>query len=69
MFPNPFRVSLFGIDDGGIPEDKYTDYVILDRALTYDEEFRFRTASRLVTEWNYTLVDRVGYVELYRRAI
>ncbi|MFH0862069.1 MAG: DUF2079 domain-containing protein [Candidatus Altiarchaeota archaeon] len=67
MFPNPFRVSLFGIDDGGIPQDNYTDYVILDRVLVYDEEDRFQTASRLVGEWNYTLVGSAGTVDLYRR--
>ncbi len=67
MYPNPFRVSLFGINDGGIPEDNSTEYVIVDTALTADEETRFHTLDRTIDKWGYQLLDEYDYVKLYRR--
>ncbi len=65
MFPNPFRVNLYGIDDKGVHPDRRVDYVLLDARLTDEEEREHGTVSMVRDE--YELVDGRGYAQLWKR--
>jgi uncharacterized membrane protein len=66
MFPNPFRVSYFGVEDRAVPPDNYTDYVFLDINQVGDEE-RFGTVDKITKSGNYTLIDKYEQYELWKR--
>jgi uncharacterized membrane protein len=63
MFPNPFRINLYGIDEKGIHPDKDVDYVILDMRLVGNEMPSVRKVNE---SGRYELVDSHMYVNLYR---
>jgi len=68
MFPNPFRVNLYGIDEKGIHPDKDVDYVLLDMRLTQDEEAEHGSLSKVIKSGGYRLLERYRHVELWGRA-
>jgi uncharacterized membrane protein len=67
MFPNPFRVNLYGIAERGVHPDKDVDYVLLDTRLTRDEEAKHGSVSKVTRSGRYRLVARYMYVELWGR--
>ncbi|MCX6695518.1 MAG: DUF2079 domain-containing protein [Candidatus Altiarchaeota archaeon] len=67
MFPNPFRVNLYGIDDKGVHPDKDVDYVLLDMRLVQDEEREHGSVSKVTTSGKYQLVREYKYVQLWKK--
>ena len=67
MFPNPFRVNLYGIDERGIHPDKDVDYVLLDTRLIGDEEDKHGSVSKVNASGKYEMIRSYKYAELWGR--
>jgi uncharacterized membrane protein len=67
MFPNPFRVTLYGINDGGIPPDRETDYIVIDSRTTADEERKEGTFTKVTKDGRYRLVWEESYYSIWKK--
>ncbi|MBD3388489.1 MAG: DUF2079 domain-containing protein [Candidatus Altiarchaeales archaeon] len=66
MFPNPFRINLYGIEERGVHPDKDVDYVLLDMRLIGDEEQKHGSVSKVTKSGKYELVREYRFVQLWK---
>ncbi|MFH1402980.1 MAG: DUF2079 domain-containing protein [Candidatus Altiarchaeota archaeon] len=63
MFPNPFRVNLYGIKDSGVHPDTDVDFVLLDTRLVRNELESVYTVNE---SGDYEIIDERRYAQLFR---
>ncbi len=63
MFPNPYRINLYGIDERGVHLDKDVDLVLIDTRLVGNEQGPMRMVNE---SGKYEIIAKRKYVVLYK---